>query len=144
MTWFKVFKDKILVQQSESYNLLVFNSEYQTEKTFKGYHGTCPKKEYLRSCRFSSDSKVNIWMAGDGSMHLLNPRDLSKTEIKNFFGTKDQCLPICAVANKDGSKALGLSAIGEAMKFCFWIKGKKAKLTGASEKLSDCKFQAKI
>lgn len=139
IAWFKVFEDKIIAQQSESYNLLVFDTNFSQIKKFKGTPGPCPENESLRSCRSSNDSRISLWMMGNGALGVVNPKDLSQWTIKGFFGEKDKSLPICAVSNRDGKKIMGLSAVGYDMKLCFYQKGKKAKQVGANTKLKDCK-----
>lgn len=141
ISWFKVFEDKIIVQQSETYNLLVFDNNFNQIKKFKGTPGPCPENESLRSCRSCNDSKISLWMMGEGSIGVVNPKDLSQSSIKGFFGEKDRSLPISVVSNKDGKKIIGLSAVGYDMKLCYYQKGKKTKMVGAKEKLPECNLK---
>jgi len=115
VVWMKVTKDrKIVVQQSESNDLLVYDLEFNLIKSFTGIAGVAPHKEIVRTCRNSFDDKMWIWMKGDRSLVIINPITQEiMLEISDMFLKGSSCLPLMAIVTPDLLYAVAFTAKNE-------------------------------
>lgn len=69
---------------------------------------------------YSGDSKVYIWMLGDGSIALCNPDSMVYDLCANFFGNfQEQTTPFSAVASIIQSKVIGMYLQNQMIHFVF-------------------------
>lgn len=131
ISWLKSLVNKeLIVQEAKNYDLYILDNDLQIKKKFKGFGGNYPDKETIRSCRFSYDDYMILWMSGMGGLTFLEPGKYEENVVDGFFGKGKSVMPICAISNKNGDKAIGLSYNNGILKFCYYEKksGNKTKL----------------
>lgn len=58
---------------------------------------------------YSGDDLIYIWMIGDNSIGIVNPRNFAHDLIKDFFGKKnEQVMAFTVIASPHEHKLLGL------------------------------------
>lgn len=143
ITWFKVMEKYIVIQESSTYNLLIYDiNTLALLNKLPGTAGPCTDKEALRSCAYVNDDKFMIWMKGASTISIVNSKDpvQSHTEIKGFFGGSG-IIPISAVVSRDGTRTAGLAAQGYEMNLCFWNTGaKKPTIVQCNKIYTECKL----
>jgi len=84
-------------------------------------------------------------MDGGANITLINAKDPigNHNEIKGFYGNSKNT-PLCAIASKDGKKAIGLGISGDDGKIilCLWSSSASKKMTqvDCSSKFKDRKL----
>lgn len=113
-----------LVQEAKSNDICEMSPSFKELKRLKGIPGIMLQNDNIKGSRHSHDDAYLPWVKGSNMISLINVKDLSMKEIKNFFGqdTETDVIPIMSICNSDADKMFGTSICKGKMRLSFWEK----------------------
>lgn len=124
-----------LVQEAKSNDICELSPSFKELKRLKGVTGVMLQNDNLKGSRHSHDDSYLPWVKGSNMISLINVKDLSMKEIKNFFGqeTETDVVPIMSICNADADKMFGTSLCKGKMRLSFWEKSSNPKYFNLNE-----------
>jgi len=122
--------DHVIVQESKTNNLYVFDINLKILKTFNGVPGISPEKENVRTCKSSINTEIILWMKGNQHLTVICAITFEiKLEIQDFFQKGIDVMPLMAISNSELSWAVGISLNSKTDTLALSHYSKESKLT---------------